>query len=234
MSAGSRRRNIMVGHLGRQAGGETLREGISREQSIAVDLVIDYTASMTDVLGPAYLLCSDFLYMLDKYYEQVHIGLNLIGDQVDTVTWHHEHFTSSVIDVLEKMLSATVGGGRRDGRELIGSALKSAMVGLSEYPARERVLLMITDARAAAADMKAVREACRKPVRAALLFIPTDRSGMEYRFSLVDADGREDLTRTPFMFDIRDVAAGRLFKEGTDPEQEDSEALVRQMLMMIR
>lgn len=108
---------------------------------------------------------------------------------------------------------------------------------LSAVPAGERVLMLFTSSCPTDEDMARVFCRDETPVRSAVLFVPTEYSGIEYLFRMVDADGKTDRSKTAFVFNIQEVLNDRYLR--TTVEQNgrqilsDNQLLKNQLLMAL-
>ena len=140
-------------------------------------------------------------------------------------------FTDNPSMILEQMLAAKVGGGSKSGVEDTAAALRLACEsmqrirleegGEQEIPPENRIVFLMTDS---PSDEKAdLRRMIRKddrfadcpPVRAAVLFVPARSRAFKahasrYQLPLVDAAGRPDRHRAPYIFSLESAVEKRI------------------------
>lgn len=213
----------------------TPRIGLQRDTTI--DFVLDYTMSERNILPVIYLFCQDVMRACHTGLGRVRFGVTFLSDEVERKQWRNQNFTTVSTDVLDAMLTHEVCGGGVDGYENLGMAVRMSLEKLSAVPAGERVLMLFTSGCPTAEDMERVFCRNETPVRSAVLFVPTDLSGIEYLFRMVDADGKTDRSKTAFVFNIQDVLNDRYLR--TTVEQNgrqilsDNQLLKKQLLMAL-
>lgn len=221
------------GTKGRDMGIREIKVGI--DSPTTIDLVIDYSRSMRDILPTIYIFYRDLMNACKLGAGRIRFGITFFSDEVTKKTWKGEDFTDSPMDVLDGLLTREIGGGSRDRRENIGQAVRYSLEKLRKAPAGERVLILFTDTPPQDMNLTNCREGI--PVRSVVLFVPTQYTGPEYLFRMVDAQGHPMKSKTPFVFDIEEVIKARYLKIS---EQNDEECLMRdntvlrnQLLLML-
>lgn len=213
-------------HIGKS--GRRLKAGIY--SATVIDFVIDYSRSMRDLLPTIYIFCRDLVNACQLGSGDVRFGLTFLSEEVEKKTWKDEDFTTLPTDVLDGMLGHEVGGGSWNGNENIEQAVLASMKKLEQVPAGQRVMILFSDT--PSIDKRKMNFKGRTALRSALIFVPTQYSGAEYLFDLVDAEGKADRSRTPFVFDIEEVTSSRYLKTGENL-QADNEETRNQLLSAI-
>ena len=110
-----RRRGSQLGKIstvtGKQTGPQPRGKGLDTDTTI--DFVIDYSASMRNILGAVYLMCHDIMDYAQSGNARVQFGLTFFGSRPEPLAafWNKHAFTEDAADIEEKMLAALVGGG---------------------------------------------------------------------------------------------------------------------------
>ena len=214
-------------HVGRRPG-RKLRAGIYSET--VIDFVIDYSRSMRDILPTVYIFCRDFVNACQLGSGEVRFGLTFLSEEAEKKTWKDEDFTNLPTDVLDGMLAQKIGGGSWNGKENIEQAILVSMKKLEQVPAGQRVMILFTDT--PSVDKRRMNFKGRTALRSVLIFTPVNYSGAEYLFDLVDAEGKPDRSKTPFVFDIEEVTDSRYLKAGENMK-DDNEEMRNQFLLAI-
>lgn len=220
-----------------QAGSIGVGGNIAISTDTTIDIVLDYSVSMHDILPAVYIFCQDMLAACQMGNARVKFGITYFSDEVWKKTWSGKNFTNYPSDVLSAMQEGMVGGGSKKGGEQIGQAIRFSLKKLKEeeenkeVPAGERVLVLFTDA--VPQDDTDFRG--ETAVRSAVLFVPAENSGQEYLFRMVDAQGRPMRSKTPYIFNMKDVVEGSYLKKEEDPEDKlpllrDNENMRNQLL----
>lgn len=210
---------------------------IGLQKDTTIDFVFDYTVSERNILPVIYLFCKDVMRDCHTGLERVRFGVTFLSDKVECKQWRNQDFTTVSTDVLDAMLTHEVCGGGADGCERLGKAVRMSLEKLSAVPAGERVLMLFTSSCPTDEDMARVFCRDETPVRSAVLFVPTEYSGIEYLFRMVDADGKTDRSKTAFVFNIQEVLNDRYLR--TTVEQNgrqilsDNQLLKNQLLMAL-
>lgn len=210
-----------------------LKMGINLPTTI--DIVVDYSRSMRDILPTIYIFCCDLMNACQLGTGKIRFGITFFSDEVTKKSWKGEDFTELPTDVQDALLTREIGGGSRNRRENIGQAIRYSLEKLRQVPAGERVMILFTDT--PPQDLEKVN--CREeiPVRSAVLFVPIEYSGWEYLFQMVDGQGRPLRSRTPFIFDIEEVIKERYLKtmetEGEELRLMDNVAARNQLLLAL-
>lgn len=206
----------------------------------AIDFIVDYSASMRDILGTVYMMCSDLMDYSQYGSGYIRFGLTRFSDTVTQASWGREAFTENVNDLQEALLAGRIAGGSKDGFENIDAAIAASMKKFAEQavPENERVIVLFTDSDLRGDTRTAVDCGGAGGIRSALLFVPLTAGCRRYRFPFVDGTGAPDKQKTPFIFDIADVAGSRLMKQtktvtlgdGDYEITEDNETIAHQMM----
>ena len=194
----------------------------------AACFVVDFSLSAREILPAMALTCYDIMNScLLSDGKQTLFGLVTYGngEPVQPV------FTDNPSMILEQMLAAKVGGGSKSGVEDTAAALRLACEsmqrirleegGEQEIPPENRIVFLMTDS---PSDEKAdLRRMIRKddrfadcpPVRAAVLFVPARSRAFKahasrYQLPLVDAAGRPDRHRAPYIFSLESAVEKRI------------------------
>ena len=193
-----------------------------------VTVVVDFSLSPREILPAVAMTCFDIMNQcLLSDGKQTTFGLVIYGNGEAKVPV----FTDNPSMILEQMLSAKVGGGSRNGVEDTAAALRLACESMQqaapageatvEIPPENRILFLFTES--PSDENVNLRRMSRKengfadcpPVRATILFVPAKTRAFKvhasrYQLPLVDATGRIDRHRAPYIFPLENVVAGRI------------------------
>lgn len=213
-----RRRGSQLGKIstvtGKQTGPQPRGKGLDTDTTI--DFVIDYSASMRNILGAVYLMCHDIMDYAQSGNARVQFGLTFFGSRPEPLAafWNKHAFTEDAADIEEKMLAALVGGGAKNGDEAIGPAVKASLEKMKAagVPAGNRVLVLFTDSALRNDKVMAGIKNLDLPARAALFFASSYDENFGYGLPLVNAEGRPSRIKTTYVFDIKDIVSERQMK----------------------
>ncbi len=205
-----------------------------------IDFIVDYSASMRDILGTVYMMCSDLMDYSQYGSGSIRFGLTRFSDTITHASWGREAFTENVNDIQEALLAGRIAGGSKDGFENIDAAVAFSMKKFADQgiPEKERVIVLFTDSDLRGDTRTAVDCGGAGGIRSALLFVPPTAGCRRYRFPFVDGAGDPDKQKTPFIIDIAEVARTRLMKQtktislkdGDYEITEDNETIAHQMM----
>lgn len=173
-----------------------------------IDFVIDYSASMRDILPTVYIFCQDLVNAFQNAGSNLRYGLTRFSDIEKKDSWKDSDFTNAPMDLLNAMQAGVVGGGSRRGGEDVGRAIRFSMNKLSAVPAGERVLLLFTDA----IPLDGTDFRWETSLRSAVLFLPVKYTDGEYLFRLTDGQGIPERSKTAYIFNIEDVVENGYLK----------------------
>ena len=194
----------------------------------AVCFVVDFSLSAREILPAVALTCYDIMNScLLSDGKQTLFGLVIYGNGEPA----QPVFTDNPSMILEQMLAAKVGGGSRNGVEDTAAALRLACEsmqrirledgGEQEILPENRIVFLLTDSPSdKKADLRSTIpgkdgfSSC-PPVRAAVLFVPVQTRAFKahasrYQLPLVDASGRPDRHRAPYIFSLESVVKERI------------------------
>lgn len=227
-----------------------LGEGFAEQEEYrgrAVCFVIDYSLSAREILPAMALTCYDIMNnCLLSDGKRTLFGLVIYGNGEPS----RPVFTDNPSMILEQMLAAKAGGGSRSGVEDTASALRMACECMQqvkmedgselEIPPENRILFLMTDS-PSDENVNLRRMIWEKgdftacpPVRAAVLFIPVQTRAFQvhasrYQFPLVDAAGRPDRNRAPYIFPLERAVKKRILGD-----TEQGGEWISQLLAAIR
>jgi hypothetical protein len=195
-----------------------------------IDFVIDYSISMTKILPTVYQFCSDLGNACKLGRGEVRYGVTFFADHADKMRWYDADFTTDLTKAQDGLLAGEIKRGSMNGYENIEEAVAFSLRKLSQVPAGERVMILVTDS---TSDSKQKMDFRGKgTVRSAILFVPTEYSGPEYKFDLTDAQGISDRSKTPFIFDISEIMKSRYLKNADDSRADNAQTR-NQLLQML-
>ena len=211
-----------------------------------VCFVMDFSLSAREILPAIALTCYDIMnYCLLSDGKQTRFGLVIYGNEEPAAPV----FTDNPSVILEQMLEARVGGGRRNGVEDTAAALRLACESMQrireedgterEIPPESRILFLFTDS--PSGENVNLRRMIRRgnafadcpPLRAAVLFVPAQTRAFKahasrYQLPLVDASGRTDRHRAPYIFPLENAVKKRVLGDA-----EESGEWIDQLLAAI-
>ena len=204
-----------------------------------IDFIVDYSASMRDILGTVYMMCSDLMDYSQYGSGYVRFGLTRFSDTTSHASWGQSAFTENVNDIQEALLAGRIAGGSKDGFENIDAAIAHSLKKFSResVPAGERAIVLFTDSDIRG-DVRTAVDCGGESIRSALLFVPVTAGCQRYRFPFVDREGTADKLKTPYIYDIALVAGDRLMKQTRTIELDedsyeaavDNEMIANQMM----
>ncbi len=221
---------------GKQTGPQPRGNGLDRDTTI--DFVIDYSASMHDILGAVYLTCHDIMDYAQSGNARVQFGLTFFGSRPEPfeASWNKQFFAETAADIEEKMLAALVGGGAKSGDEAIGTAVKASLEKMKAagVPAGNRVLVLFTDSALRNDKVMAGIKHLDLPARAALFFVSAYDRNFGYDLPLVDAEGRPSRIKTTHVFDIRDIVSERQMKTAAEDGESYRQLTANQIMLAMQ
>ncbi len=233
-----RRRGAQHGRVipapGNQIGTRPRGKGLDTDTTI--DFVIDFSASMRSILGAVYLMCHDIMDYAQSGNAKVQFGLTVFGNMPEpfAAAFNDQPFTGMGTDIEEKMLTALVGGGARNGDEAMGAAVKASLEKMqnAHVPAGNRVLVLFTDSALRNDKVMANIRSLDLQTRAAVFFVSENETNFGYDIPLVDAEGNPSRIKTPHVFDIHDIVSERQMKTADADGGETYRQLIANQMML--